>query len=91
MPLGLTATTPPDAVTACLEMYSKASFPVGTKRRIEGLSVRATDVDWSHGSGPEVTGPGMALLVAMTGRLGTLDELSGDGLATLTSRMPPAA
>jgi uncharacterized protein (TIGR03083 family) len=90
LPLGITATTPPAAVTACLQMYAKSSFPVGTKRRIAGLQLRATDVGWSHGSGPEVTGPGLALLVAMTGRRGSLDKLSGDGLATLTSRLPAA-
>jgi uncharacterized protein (TIGR03083 family) len=91
LPLGIASTTPPEAVAACLELYSKASFPVGTKGRIQGLHLVASDVGWSHGSGPDVTGPGMALLVAMTGRRGSLDRLGGEGLATLTSRMPPAA
>jgi hypothetical protein len=67
-------------------MYKVASFPVGTKKRIAGLRLRATDVDWSHGDGPEVTGPGLSLLVAMTGRPGGLDALSGEGLATMRSR-----
>jgi uncharacterized protein (TIGR03083 family) len=91
LPLGISATTAPEAVAACLQMYSKANFPVGTKSRIAGLHLVASDVGWSHGSGPDVTGPGMALLVAMTGRRGSLDKLDGAGLATLTSRMPPAA
>ena len=45
-------------------------------------------VDWEHGSGPEVAGTGMSLLMAMTGRAAGLDDLTGDGLDTLTGRMP---
>lgn len=86
-PLGLATGTDPEAVVACLEMYKNASFPVGTKKRIDGVRLRATDVDWSHGSGPEVSGPGLSLLLAMTGRAPGLDSLSGDGLSTLRSRM----
>lgn len=85
-PLGLVSNTAPAALVACLDMYKVASFPVGTKKRIAGLRLRATDVDWSHGDGPEVTGPGLSLLVAMTGRPGGLDALSGEGLATMRSR-----
>jgi hypothetical protein len=76
----------PDAVIACLEMYKTTSFPVGTKKRIDGLRLVATDVDWSHGTGPEVTGPALPLLLAMTGRAPGLDALSGAGVATLRSR-----
>ena len=86
-PLGLRSEASAEAVVACLEMYKGASFPVGTKKRIAGLRLVATDVDWSHGSGPEVRGPGLALLAAMTGRSAGLTDLGGDGLATLTERM----
>jgi uncharacterized protein (TIGR03083 family) len=86
-PLGLPSDVAPEALLACLEMYKNASFPVGTKKRIEGLRMVATDVDWSHGTGPEVTGPGLAMMAAMTGRRAGLDELSGAGLPTLQQRM----
>ncbi len=72
---------------ACLELYQGASFPVGTKKRINGLGLVATDVDWTHGTGPEVAGPGLALLLAMTGRADGLDALSGEGAATLRDRV----
>jgi hypothetical protein len=49
--------------------------------------LRATDMEWSHGSGPEVSGPGVSLLMAMTGRRTALDDLKGDGAAILASRM----
>ena len=46
----------------------------------------ATDTDWTHGDGPEVRGPMIALVMAMTGRPQVLDDLSGEGVATLRSR-----
>lgn len=60
---------------------------LGAGRRIKGLRLQATDVDWQRGSGPEVRGTGEALLMAMTGRREALKELVGPGLATLTERM----
>jgi uncharacterized protein (TIGR03083 family) len=87
-PLGEHADPSPEAVTACLGMYSTANFPVGTKKRINGLRLVASDLAWFLGDGPEVSGPGLALLVAMTGRSAGLDQLEGDGLAILRSRMP---
>jgi len=87
--VGEPSTTNLEAIAACLQMYSGANFPVGTKKRIEGLRMVATDVDWSHGSGPEVTGRGMPLMMAMTGRIAGLDDLEGEGLTTLRRRMQP--
>jgi uncharacterized protein (TIGR03083 family) len=60
---------------------------LGAGRRIKGLRLQATDVDWQRGSGPEVKGTGEALLMAMTGRREVLKELVGPGLATLAERM----
>jgi uncharacterized protein (TIGR03083 family) len=60
---------------------------LGARRRIRGLRLQATDVDWQHGNGPEVKGTGEALLMAMTGRREVLKELVGPGLATLAERM----
>jgi uncharacterized protein (TIGR03083 family) len=86
-PLGLEDDPDPEALAACLEMYSKANFPVGAKKRIAGLRVIATDADWSHGAGPEVSGSGLSMLLAICGRPAGLDGLSGDGLGTLRTRM----
>lgn len=86
-PLGVPGDVSPEALRACLEMYSGAGFPVGTKKRIASLRLVAIDVGWSHGAGPEVTGPASALLLAMTGRAAGLGGLTGDGAAILTRRM----
>ncbi len=86
-PLGLATEASTDASVACLDMYKSGNFPVGGKRRVAGLCLVATDAAWSHGAGPEVRGPALALVLAMTGRAAGLDSLTGDGLATLRTRM----
>ena len=91
-PLGLTGTVSDDAATACLQMYTKASFPVGGRKRIGGLRLVATDTGWSYGTGPEVSGDAMSLLLAMTGRAAGLEGLGGDGFAAFSERVAvPAA
>ena len=60
---------------------------LGAGRRIRGLRLMATDMDWHHGSGPEVSGTGEALLMAMTGRRVAVDELDGPGQATMAERV----
>jgi len=50
------------------------------------LKLRATDVDWTFGDGPEVAGPGMDLILAMSGRASALDDCTGEGVATLRAR-----
>jgi hypothetical protein len=68
------------------DFYKGSNLLIGSKNRIAGLTLRATDTDWSHGSGPEVSGPILSLVMAMTGRKQADDDLSGDGVATLRSR-----
>ena len=43
-------------------------------------------VRWRHGDGPLVTGPILALVMAMTGRKVALDDVSGDGVTVLRGR-----
>jgi uncharacterized protein (TIGR03083 family) len=86
-PLGIAHSYPPEAVARVADFYKGSNLLLGSKKRIAGLTLRATDVDWSTGTGPEVSGPALSLLLAMTGRRAGLDGLSGPGLATLQSRM----
>lgn len=60
---------------------------LGAGKRIKGLRLRANDVDWQHGDGPEVVGAGEALLMSMAGRRCAVDELSGPGQAILAERL----
>lgn len=64
---------------------------LGARRRIRGLTLRATDIDWQHGTGSEVAGPAEALMMAMSGRPEAIDELDGHGVVTLASRQPRLA
>lgn len=84
--LGVPHDYPGDAVQQVADFYKGSNAIIGTKRRIAGLSLRATDTGWSHGAGPEVAGPMLTLLLAMTGRKRVLDDLTGDGVATLRER-----
>ena len=85
-PLGIRHEYPADAVLRVADFYAGSNLIIGAKRRIDGLTLRATDATWSHGSGPEVSGPVLSLVIAMTGRKAALDDLGGDGVAALRSR-----
>ena len=85
-PLGIAHEYPEEALVRVADFFKGSNLIVGTKRRIEGLTLRATDTGWSTGSGPEVTGPHLSLLLAMTGRSAALADLSGEGVGTLKSR-----
>lgn len=85
-PLGLRREIPPERLTVALD-FARTAPPIGARKRIAGLRVVATDVGWAAGDGPAVEGPGEAVLLAMAGRRGVVDELSGPGTATLRERV----
>lgn len=85
-PLGIAHTYSADALAEIADFRRKSSLS-GSKKRAAGLTFRATDAGWSSGEGPEVTGPGVSLLLAISGRAVALADLSGPGLATLQGRM----
>jgi uncharacterized protein (TIGR03083 family) len=88
-PLGIAYRVPVATAVRAAEFYQGSNLIVGGKNRIAGLTLRASDADWTHGDGPEVTGPILSLVLAMTGRGAALADLSGDGVAALAARMPP--
>ena len=85
-PLGLKHRPPEAALTAVADGWKNSNLLIGAKRRISGLRLRATDTGWAHGDGPEVSGPLLSLILAMTGRTAVLPDLTGDGVAELGSR-----
>jgi uncharacterized protein (TIGR03083 family) len=86
-PLGIGHAYPVDALTRVADLYKGSNVLIGGKKRVAGLTLRATDADWSTGTGPEVSGPAVALVLAIAGRPAALEDLSGEGVATLKSRM----
>jgi uncharacterized protein (TIGR03083 family) len=85
-PLGLAREYPAAASAQAADFYKGSNLVLGTKKRIAGLKLRATDIDWTHGDGPEVAGPIHSLLMVMAGRKAVIADLTGEGVAELSSR-----
>jgi uncharacterized protein (TIGR03083 family) len=87
MPLGRRLDVDPAA--AAVAATRVWSYSGGSKAKVfkkipfEGFRLSATDVAWCVGAGREITGPIVAILLVLTGRLAALPMLSGDGAAVL--------
>ncbi|HWE56289.1 MAG TPA: maleylpyruvate isomerase family mycothiol-dependent enzyme [Acidimicrobiales bacterium] len=84
-PLGITRELPEEELRAVGD-FARTAFVFDAKKRTAGLCLRATDMDWTAGDGPEVSGPGEALLMAMAGRRAALADLGGEGQPILAAR-----
>jgi uncharacterized protein (TIGR03083 family) len=85
-PLGVSREIPEETLVTVANFYKGSNLLIGAKRRISGLRLKATDASWTNGDGPEVSGPLVSLVLAMTGRRGAYADLSGGGVATLAAR-----
>lgn len=59
----------------------------GAKELVTRIRLSATDLDLSVGDGPEVKGPALELLMAITGRPVAPDQFTGPGVTQLTERV----
>ncbi|WP_328947283.1 maleylpyruvate isomerase family mycothiol-dependent enzyme [Streptomyces sp. NBC_00250] len=85
-PLGLSRAYPPDAVVRSLRLQARTPVSFGgAKELLTRVRLTATDADLTLGTGPEVNGPALSLLLAVTGRRAVLDDLHGPGVATLSA------
>jgi hypothetical protein len=77
--LGIPRSIPPERLVVAVN-FARIAPAIGlpVAGRVRGLKLVATDMDWSAGRGPEVHGTGEALLMAIAGRRGITDELSGE-------------
>jgi uncharacterized protein (TIGR03083 family) len=85
-PLGIKRDLPEAHLVPVADLVKEDRHRFGAKKRIAGLKLSATDMDWSHGHGPEVRGPAEALVMMMAGRWVAFDDLSGEGRAILATR-----
>ena len=85
-PLGIEHEFPADTLTRTAAFFQGSNALIGSKKRIAGFTLTATDVDWSIGAGPVVSGPMLSLVHAMTGRAAALADLSGPGLPMFSAR-----
>jgi uncharacterized protein (TIGR03083 family) len=88
-PLGIPRTIPPQRLRTVLN-YARTAPSVRGTWRSRGVRLVATDIEWTHGDGPEVRGPGEALLMAMAARPDALTDVDGPGKATLARRVTRA-
>ncbi len=85
-PLGLPRDIPAERMRVVLE-FARTAPTIGAAKRVRGLTLVATDLDWRAGSGPVVEGPAEPLLMAVAGRRGVAGDLTGPGLGTLAARI----
>lgn len=89
IPLGRTIDIEPTAAAAAAAHAATIGWPVWDKHRLDGIRLVATDIDWTHGSGQEIRGPIIALLLLITGRTAAMDLLSGEGVTPMAARLRP--
>jgi uncharacterized protein (TIGR03083 family) len=86
VPLGLPSDRPAEPWQHSLDFLVTKKARTGfVPGRLPELTYAATDLEWSHGSGPVVSGPAAALGAAMCGRSAVLDRLAGPGAGTLAA------
>ena len=85
-PLGNPRTPDVDALTPVADFFARRNFAVPSRNRVAGLQLRADDGPFATGSGPLVTGPTLALVMSMAGRVAYIDQLDGPGVAHVRSR-----
>jgi uncharacterized protein (TIGR03083 family) len=86
-PAGMTRSMPEATLLSVADTMKLIGFPIQVKKRIAGLHMEATDYDWSSGDGPSVEGPLASLILVMAGRPAPIEDLSGEGMQALQSRM----
>lgn len=85
-PFGIHRDHPHEALDRVAGFYAGSDLMLPSATRASGLRLRATDGDFTAGDGPEVSGPTIALIMALTGRDAYLTELDGPGLAEFAAR-----
>lgn len=84
VPLGRTFVVPEQSAADGLARVWQMGMPFHARRRLAGLTLRATDADLVVGDGPEVRGTALSLLLLATGRTQVAaPALSGPGVPVL--------
>ncbi|WP_051022293.1 hypothetical protein [Nocardia pneumoniae] len=87
IPLGRDIAVAPTAAAAAADRAVQFGWPVWGRHRLDGIHLSATDVDWEYGNGSEIRGPIAAILLLITGRTATLDQVTGDGIERLIRQL----
>lgn len=91
-PLGLLRSYPSESIDAALRYQLKTGGSMGGgKERAAGFRLQASDSGFEHGSGSEVKGTSLALLMAISGRPAHKEDFSGEGAATFVRKLEQAS
>jgi uncharacterized protein (TIGR03083 family) len=82
-PLDARRVIPEDRLRVALTVVCRLPTGTGGNQRARTVTLRATDMAWSVGTGPEVKGPAEAILMALAGRSVALENLDGPGAEVL--------
>lgn len=85
-PLGKPRQIPAERLR-CVLHDALLSPELPARRIARGVRLNPSDLDWSHGSGPEIAGPAEAVLMAVTGRASALVDLRGPGVSVVAGRL----
>jgi uncharacterized protein (TIGR03083 family) len=86
-PLGRQREMPLEAARAGAARVWSMGWPFWAKRKLRGVRLTATDVQWSAGDGAQVCGRIADLLLLLTGRSVVLSRLTGDGTPWLAQQL----
>ena len=86
-PLGLDLNPDDTATIEVARYFAAKDFAVNSRTLVKVLRLSAVDADFESGSGPEVTGRLLDLVMAMAGRPEVLTDLTGSGVSELRRRM----
>ncbi|MFF3015675.1 maleylpyruvate isomerase family mycothiol-dependent enzyme [Streptomyces sp. NPDC057939] len=85
-PLGITHCYAQEAVVRALRLQTRTSASFGgAKELVARVRLTAGDAGLTIGTGADVQGSALSLLLAVTGRRVALDDLAGPGLAALAA------
>lgn len=86
-PLGLSHSPAREATSSVLQFYASKVFAVNSRTLVSGLSLKATDNNFSIGDGPLVYGTQLDLIMAMASHPQVLSCLGGEGVPDLKLAM----
>ena len=85
-PLGMPREIPHERLLCALP-FAVTALPLRGFWHARGVRLIATDLDWSHGKGPEAQGPAEAVLMVLAGRPTAAADLTGPGAEILEKRL----
>jgi uncharacterized protein (TIGR03083 family) len=82
-PLSITYPIPGPAMTAVLDLAARRDGPNAFGVDLDGIELRASDLDWSSGAGAQAVGPSRDLLLLLARRSLPHDAVTGPGAQRL--------